>query len=197
MIDILSSSHSESLTSKRVIDMQTKENKISINVNLTSSNIDYGYINPLMYDDQMALRDYLLGIASQYNVATKPKWRDLKRDSSYLQARDFNDVKDFCYDLFSIIKTNYSEIFTGNPDLFKNLPSDIQPVCLSERGQTTALLTTQKTYAFCIGPEGGWTPDELTFFEKKNTIFWHLGSTILRAETASVSALACAQFAFK
>ena len=123
ILNNLSSSHSESLTSKRVIDMQTKENKISINVNLTSSNIDYGYINPLMYDDQMALRDYLLGIASQYNVTTKPKWRDLKRDSSYLQARDFNDVKDFCYDLFSIIKTNYSEIFTGNPDLFKNLPT--------------------------------------------------------------------------
>lgn len=82
-------------------------------------------------------------------------------------------------------------------DLFKNLPPDIQPVCLSERGQTTAPLTIQKTYAFFIGPEGGWTPDELTFFKKNNAIFWHLGSTILRAETASVSALACAQFAFK
>jgi 16S rRNA (uracil1498-N3)-methyltransferase len=82
-------------------------------------------------------------------------------------------------------------------DLFKNLPPNTQPVCLSERGQTTAPLTTQKIYAFCIGPEGGWTPNELAFFEKSNTIFWHLGSTILRAETASVSALACAQFAFK
>lgn len=82
-------------------------------------------------------------------------------------------------------------------DLFKNLPPDIQPVCLSERGQTTAPLTKQKKYAFCVGPEGGWTPSELAFFEKNNTIFWHLGTTILRAETASVSALACAQFIFK
>ena len=131
----LSSSRSESLTSKREIDSQTKENKISINVSLTSSNIDYGYINPLMYDDQMALRDYLLGIASQYNVTTKPKWRTLKRDSSYLQARDFNDVKDFCYDLFSIIKTHYSNIFTGNPDLFKNLPTIVAGD--DKRGPTT------------------------------------------------------------
>ena len=82
-------------------------------------------------------------------------------------------------------------------DLFKHLPEEAQPVCLSERGQTTAQLEKQKTYAFCIGPEGGWTPDELSFFEQNNAVFWHLGSTILRAETASVSALACAQFAFK
>lgn len=82
-------------------------------------------------------------------------------------------------------------------DLFKTLPPETQPVCLSERGQTTAPLTIQKTYAFCIGPEGGWTSEELNLFERNNAVFWHLGTTILRAETASVSALACAQFAFK
>ena len=82
-------------------------------------------------------------------------------------------------------------------DLFKNLLPEIQPVCLSERGQTTATLTKQKIYAFCIGPEGGWTPEEIKLFEKNNAVFWHLGTTILRAETASVSALACAQFIFK
>ena len=119
----LSTSSNEDLTSKRLINMNIKENKISINVNLSSSNLSYGYINPLSYDDQMALRDYLLGIANQYNVTITPKWRTLKRDSNYLQARDFNDVKDFCYDLFSTIKIYYSNIFTGNPDLFKNLPT--------------------------------------------------------------------------
>ena len=119
----LSTSSNEDLTSKRLIDMNTKENKISINVNLSSSNLSYGYINPLNYDDQMALRDYLLGIASQYNISVKPGWRNLKRDSSYLQARDFNDVKSYCYNLFSAIKNSHSNIFKGNPDLFKNLPT--------------------------------------------------------------------------
>lgn len=82
-------------------------------------------------------------------------------------------------------------------ELFKILPPDIQSVCLSERGTTTAAFSKQNTYAFCIGPEGGWTENELNFFQENNAAFWHLGSTILRAETASVSALACAQFAFK
>ena len=82
-------------------------------------------------------------------------------------------------------------------DLFKTLPQDIQPVCLSERGITSSPLNEKEHYAFCVGPEGGWTPEELSLFEKNKALFWHLGTTILRAETASISALACCQFAFK
>ncbi len=41
-----------------------------------------------------------------------------------------------------------------------------------------------------VGPEGGWTPEELTLFRERG---WHsasLGSGILRAETAAIAALA-------
>lgn len=41
-----------------------------------------------------------------------------------------------------------------------------------------------------IGPEGGWTLDELLLFDKSSWISASLGSTILRAETAAIAASA-------
>ena len=43
---------------------------------------------------------------------------------------------------------------------------------------------------FAIGPEGGWTEDELQMFQEHAWISASLGSTILRAETAAIAATA-------
>ncbi len=41
-----------------------------------------------------------------------------------------------------------------------------------------------------IGPEGGWTDDELQMFQQQGWISASLGNTILRAETAAIAATA-------
>ncbi|KAJ3096215.1 hypothetical protein HDU97_006099 [Phlyctochytrium planicorne] len=49
----------------------------------------------------------------------------------------------------------------------------------------------------CIGPEGGWSPQEVEAFSKmKRTRPVSLGSSILRTETAAVVALGCVSLCF-
>jgi 16S rRNA (uracil1498-N3)-methyltransferase len=48
------------------------------------------------------------------------------------------------------------------------------------------------TYAFAIGPEGGWAPEEMSLFTAHNWTHVTLGPRILRAETAAIAAIAIA-----
>jgi len=48
------------------------------------------------------------------------------------------------------------------------------------------------TTALAIGPEGGWTPEEMSQFTQQNWTHVTLGPRILRAETAAIAAIAIA-----
>jgi RsmE family RNA methyltransferase len=48
--------------------------------------------------------------------------------------------------------------------------------------------------AFFVGPEGGWTEKEQKLFQKNKAFSWHLENTILRAETAALTALSLWQY---
>jgi 16S rRNA (uracil1498-N3)-methyltransferase len=48
------------------------------------------------------------------------------------------------------------------------------------------------THALAIGPEGGWTPEEMSLFTQHNWLPVTLGPRILRAETAAIAAIAIA-----
>ncbi len=48
----------------------------------------------------------------------------------------------------------------------------------------------------CIGSEGGWSERELQIAEAQNFIAVHLGTRILRTETAAIAAVTLAQFLF-
>jgi 16S rRNA (uracil1498-N3)-methyltransferase len=65
-------------------------------------------------------------------------------------------------------------------------------VVLAETEQQEMLLdvmaTADEAVLLAIGPEGGWTEDELDLFRKQGWISASLGPTILRAETAAIAA---------
>lgn len=72
-------------------------------------------------------------------------------------------------------------------------------ILLSETEQTTMLATAlvnanstakESGAALAIGPEGGWTPEEMTLFTLQDWQNVTLGPRILRAETAAIAAIA-------
>ena len=79
-------------------------------------------------------------------------------------------------------------------DLFKRLPKDAVCCCLEERNHGTTLPPSTTKIAFLVGPEGGWSEKEKTFFKHQNILFFHSDVGILRAETASIAILAHWQF---
>lgn len=50
----------------------------------------------------------------------------------------------------------------------------------------------QTTHALAVGPEGGWTPEEISLFTQHQWQSVTLGPRILRAETAAIAAIAIA-----
>ena len=76
-----------------------------------------------------------------------------------------------------------------------SLPGSLK-IVLSEVEQDVSLpdLVRGKESAgealLAIGPEGGWTEDELDLFRKENWTSASIGPTILRAETAAIAAVA-------
>lgn len=54
------------------------------------------------------------------------------------------------------------------------------------------LLSKKSPTLFIVGPEGGWSPKELEFFDKKEYQKLSIGKNVLRAETAALALLALA-----
>jgi 16S rRNA (uracil1498-N3)-methyltransferase len=68
-------------------------------------------------------------------------------------------------------------------------------IVLAESEQQTLLSEALASHQhgevlLAIGPEGGWTEEELSVFQKSGWISASLGSTVLRAETAAIAATA-------
>jgi 16S rRNA (uracil1498-N3)-methyltransferase len=56
----------------------------------------------------------------------------------------------------------------------------------------TSDIASATTHAIAIGPEGGWTPEEMSLFTQHRWQPVTLGPRILRAETAAIAAIAIA-----
>lgn len=76
-----------------------------------------------------------------------------------------------------------------------NLPGVVRLVLAESEQQTLlrdAVDATEGEILLAIGPEGGWTEEELQLFQRAGWISASLGPTILRAETAAIAATAIA-----
>ena len=71
------------------------------------------------------------------------------------------------------------------------LPAGLK-IVLSEAEEQSQLRDIQPTgeVLLAVGPEGGWTEDELELLQKNGWLSASLGPTILRAETAAIAATA-------
>ena len=93
-------------------------------------------------------------------------------------------------------RNDIPEIFLPEPlpQKIKTLTGKVDLIWLSERGKTTAKRKFSLPPAYFIGPEGGWTDKEKSLFQQSEAFSWHLGNTILRAETAAIATLSLWQY---
>lgn len=79
-------------------------------------------------------------------------------------------------------------------DIFKKYSQTI--IVLEPHGETSAreyfTINNTASIGLIVGPEGGFTKEEVEFFEKNDAPIVTTGSTILRAETAAIVALTLA-----
>jgi 16S rRNA (uracil1498-N3)-methyltransferase len=75
-----------------------------------------------------------------------------------------------------------------------NLPGKLRIVLSETETESTLKDVLQSSsdgaVILALGPEGGWTDEELKLFQEAGWISASLGSTILRAETAAIASLA-------
>ena len=79
-------------------------------------------------------------------------------------------------------------------------PPEVELLVVFDETERTVMLAdvlraneTARFLTLAIGPEGGWTPEELQSFAAAQFISCSLGETILRSETAAIAALAIAR----
>jgi 16S rRNA (uracil1498-N3)-methyltransferase len=66
---------------------------------------------------------------------------------------------------------------------------------LDDRAVTSGkLIRGPKSVALAVGPEGGWTDEELELLRESGAVAISLGGRILRAETAAISAVTLVQY---
>jgi len=102
-------------------------------------------------------------------------------------------ISETAEDLKQSLKKSISELKTNNsPSSPFTKGSRLPSVGQGQRGITEK----ESGFFVVIGPEGGFTREEITNAEKEGLIVTTLGKRILRAETAALSAITLVQFLF-
>jgi 16S rRNA (uracil1498-N3)-methyltransferase len=110
------------------------------------------------------------------------RWRRIARESSQQSRRNTEP------EIASPIKLQ--DAVANQPGTRVLLSEHEKP----ERVSLKKIIAEHQTgpLTLAIGPEGGWTQEEVDLFKKSGWLFASLGSTVLRVETATIAALAIA-----
>lgn len=128
------------------------------------------------------------------------RWRRLAHEASQQSRRiaepvihDPVKLKDFLAHE-GTVHSSASKMVKSGPGEKAKLSTGGARILLSEseteRTLAQSLPANSANIALAVGPEGGWTNDELEQFVRAGWISASLGPTILRAETATIAALA-------
>jgi RsmE family RNA methyltransferase len=80
------------------------------------------------------------------------------------------------------VEFRMEEEFSGCEMIIAHPPAaGVRPAARSAAGKRPVL---------AIGPEGGWTDEEVAIFESRGFVRYSLGSRILRTDTATIAAIA-------
>lgn len=116
----------------------------------------------------------------QASAKRTERWRKIARESAQQSRR--NSIPEICDPLA------LRECIAGVPDTLRFLLSERERVqSLKESLLTTDAQATLSSPMYAvIGPEGGWTPNELAIFAESGWRSVSLGPHILRTETAAI-----------
>ncbi len=113
------------------------------------------------------------------------RWRRIAREAAQQSRRSDTVV---ISDPMSVVTAAREEpealrLLLSESETTMTLRDEIQPI------QTDALVTGPRRIRLAIGPEGGWTDDEVALFAAQGWKSASLGPRILRAETAAIAAV--------
>jgi 16S rRNA (uracil1498-N3)-methyltransferase len=81
-------------------------------------------------------------------------------------------------------------------DWARSVPATLKLVCAPQSVKACPWPESIKDAALAVGPEGGFSDDELACFEQHGFLRWQIGPRVLRTETAPVAALALLQLRY-
>lgn len=123
---------------------------------------------------------------AQASIKRLPRWRKIALEASQQSRRAHLPVIEPALSFEEAIRTEADRAL-----LLDELP-DSSPVLAA----LPAERKPEDRVALLLGPEGGWTNEERAEAHKRGWISCSLGATVLRAETATVAALAIIQAAW-
>jgi 16S rRNA (uracil1498-N3)-methyltransferase len=117
------------------------------------------------------------------------RWRKIAEEASRQSGRSVVPIIHAPVDLRSVFTT-----YSSQEKICGFIFYEEGGMSLSEATQKVRMHDTSSPRYIVIGPEGGFTSEEITLAQEKGLIVTSFGKRILRAETAAIAAVTLVQF---